>query len=116
MDKKFHEAKGFYLIIAISLILGPFLNYIGITSIKALIYYAILYGLTAPVLIAVILHISNNQKVMGKYTNGKMSNFPGFATLVLMTVAAVILMYCNLLIPKENLISILKSFVSKANT
>ncbi|MFM2224759.1 MAG: hypothetical protein RJA07_961 [Bacteroidota bacterium] len=93
LDKKFHEAKAFYIIIAISLILGLLMNYIGISPIKALVYSAILYGLTAPVLIAIILHIANNKKVMGKYTNGKLSNILGFATLILMTAAAVIMIY-----------------------
>jgi len=96
LDKNFHKAKAFYIIIAISLILGLSLNYIGISPIKALIYSAILYGLTAPVLIAIILHISNNKKIMGKNTNGKTSNILGFATFVLMTVAAVILVYLQL--------------------
>jgi NRAMP (natural resistance-associated macrophage protein)-like metal ion transporter len=93
LDKKFHEARAFYIIIAISLILGLLLNYVGISPINALIYSAILYGLTAPVLIAIILHISNNKKVMKEFTNGKISNILGFATLVLMTAAAVILVY-----------------------
>jgi NRAMP (natural resistance-associated macrophage protein)-like metal ion transporter len=93
LDKKFYQAKAFYLIIAISLILGLLLNYIGISPIKALIYSAILYGLTAPVLIAIILHISNNKKIMGKNTNGKISNILGFVALILMTFAAVILIY-----------------------
>ena len=93
LDKKFHEAKAFYIVIAISLILGLLMNYIGISPIKALIYSAILYGLTAPILIAIILHIANNKKVMGEYTNGKLSNILGFATLILMTSAAVIMLY-----------------------
>lgn len=93
LDKKFHEAKAFYVIIAISLLLGLSLNYIGITPIKALIYSAILYGLTAPVLIAIILHIANNKKIMGEYTNSKYSNAVGFATLFFMTFAAVALLY-----------------------
>jgi NRAMP (natural resistance-associated macrophage protein)-like metal ion transporter len=93
LNRKFNKAKAFYIIIAISLILGLSMNYIGISPIKALIYSAILYGLTAPVLIGIILHISNNKKIMGKFTNGKTSNILGFTTLVLMTVAAVILVY-----------------------
>lgn len=93
LDKKFHEAKAFYVVIAVSLILGLLMNYIGISPIKALIYSAILYGLTAPILIAIILHIANNKKVMGEYTNGKLSNILGFATLILMTSAAVIMLY-----------------------
>jgi Mn2+/Fe2+ NRAMP family transporter len=96
LDKKFPKAKAFYLIIGISLILGLTLNYIGLSPVKALIYSAILYGLTAPVLIAIILHISNNKKIMGKNTNGKISNILGFAALALMTVAGVILIYMQL--------------------
>ena len=93
LDKKFHEARPFYLVIAASLILGLSLNYIGITPVQGLIYSAILYGLTAPVLIAIILHISNNKKVMGKYTNSKWPNILGGAALVLMTAAAVVMIY-----------------------
>jgi NRAMP (natural resistance-associated macrophage protein)-like metal ion transporter len=93
LDKKFQDAKAFYLVMIISLILGLSLEYIGITPIHALIYSAILYGLTAPVLIAVILHIANNKKIMGEHTNNKFSNILGFATLILMTAAAVILLY-----------------------
>jgi hypothetical protein len=93
LDKKFHEAKGFYVIIAISLILGLSMNYIGISPIQSLIYTAILYGLTAPVLIAIILHISNNNKIMGTNVNGKLSNFLGFSALIIMSVAAIALLY-----------------------
>lgn len=96
LDKKFHEAKGFYFIISISLLLGLSLNYVGITPIQSLIYTAILYGLTAPVLIAMILHISNNKKIMGENVNGKISNLLGFTALILMTAAATILIYLQL--------------------
>ncbi len=96
LDKKFHEAKGFYVIIAISLILGLSINYIGISPIQSLIYTAILYGLTAPVLIAIILHISNNKKIMGTNVNGKVANFLGFSALVIMSVAAIALLYFQL--------------------
>lgn len=96
LDKKFHKAKAFYLIITISLLLGLLMNYIGFSPIKALIYSAILYGVTAPVLIAIILHISNNKKIMGNNTNSKMSNILGFTALILMTVAAIALLYMQL--------------------
>ncbi len=93
LDKKFHEAKGFYIIIAISLLLGLSLNYVGISPIDALIYTAILYGVTAPVLIAIILHISNNKKIMGKNTNDRLTNILGFLALIIMTVASVALFW-----------------------
>jgi NRAMP (natural resistance-associated macrophage protein)-like metal ion transporter len=91
LDKKFHEAKGFYVIIMISLLLGLSMNYIGISPIQALIYTAILYGVTAPVLIGIILHISNNQEIMGEYTNSRYLNVMGGIALVLMAVAAIAL-------------------------
>lgn len=96
LDKKFHEAKAFYIVMAISLILGLSLNYIGISPVKALIYTAILYGMTAPVLIAIILHISNNKKVMGAYTNSKKTNILGFAAFIIMTAAAITLIYLQI--------------------
>jgi NRAMP (natural resistance-associated macrophage protein)-like metal ion transporter len=97
LDKKFHEAKGFYVIIAISLILGLSLNYVGISPIDALIYTAVLYGITAPVLIGIILHISNNRKIMGEYVNSRISNVLGFAALIIMTLAAGALLYFEFL-------------------
>jgi NRAMP (natural resistance-associated macrophage protein)-like metal ion transporter len=93
LDKKFHEAKAFYVVIAISLVLGLSLNYVGISPIKALIYTAILYGMTAPVLIAIILHISNNKSVMGEYINSLKANIFGFAALLIMTLASLALLY-----------------------
>ena len=93
LDKKFHEAKGFYIIIGISLIAGLLMNYVGISPIKALIYSAILYGITAPVLIAIIMHICNNKAVMGEHVNGKRANILGVITFLLMSVAAIALLY-----------------------
>jgi Mn2+/Fe2+ NRAMP family transporter len=72
-------------------VLGLAINYIGINPIQALLYTAILYGITSPVLIVLILHISNNKKVMGKFTNGKWSNILGGIALLLMTASAALL-------------------------
>ncbi len=93
LDKKYYEAKPFYWVIIISLLIGLAINYIGINPVQALLYTAILYGVTSPVLIVVILHISNNKKIMGEYTNGKWSNILGAIALLLMTVSAAMLIY-----------------------
>lgn len=96
LDKKFHQAKGFYTIIALSLLLGLSLNYVGISPMKVLIYTAVLYGLTAPVLIAIILHISNNKQIMGENVNDLKANIMGFAALIIMTLAAGTLIYMQI--------------------
>ena len=96
LDKKFHQAKAFYIVAGMSLVLGLLINYVGFSPIKALLWSAILYGLTAPVLIAIILHIANNKEVMGEFTNNKFSNLLGFAALILMTIAALALIYLQI--------------------
>ncbi len=96
LDKKFHEAKGFYVIIAISLLLGLSMNYIGISPVEALLYTAVLYGITAPVLIAIILHISNNKKIMGTFVNTTLENILGFSALLIMSAAAALLIFMQL--------------------
>lgn len=93
LDKKFTQAKLFYVAIIISLLVGLSLDFLGISPIKALLYTAISYGLTTPIMIVIVLHIGNNKKIMKENTNSKLSNILGFITLILMTVAAIVLIY-----------------------
>ena len=93
LNKKFRQARGFYTVMIVSVILALIIVLLGVNPVKALIYTAILYGLTAPVLIAIILHICNNKKVMKTYTNSMWSNLLGFITLIVMTLAAIALLY-----------------------
>jgi Mn2+/Fe2+ NRAMP family transporter len=48
------------------------------------------------VLIAIILHISNNKKIMGDNVNGRLTNILGFTAFFVMTAAAVALIYLQL--------------------
>jgi Mn2+/Fe2+ NRAMP family transporter len=93
LDKRLRDAPAFYGVIVVSLLVGLGINYIGISPIQALIWSAILYGVTSPVIIAIVLHISNNKKVMGKFTNGVWSNIFGGLAFLLMTVAAGFMLY-----------------------
>jgi Mn2+/Fe2+ NRAMP family transporter len=93
LDKKFNEARAFYIVMILSLIVGPLINFMGISPMRALILTAILYGVTSPVMIAVILHIGNNKKIMREFTNQPLSNILGGITLILMTLAAAVLIY-----------------------
>ena len=92
-NKKFYEARHFYFIILIAMCIGLLMPLAGINPIKALLFTTFLYGIIAPVLIGVILHISNNKKIMGINTNGKFSNVLGAFALVLMTGCIVTLVY-----------------------
>ncbi len=93
LNKKYYEAKGFYAVIAAALLLGLAFDYASISPIDALLLAAVLYGVTAPFLIAIVLHISNNPTIMGSFVNGRWSNFFGGAACLIMTVAAGILLW-----------------------
>jgi len=93
LDKRFRDAPAFYGVIIVSLLVGLAINAMGISPIKALIWSAILYGVTSPVIIAIVLHISNNRTVMGRFTNGAWSNILGGLALLLMTAAAAFMLY-----------------------
>lgn len=96
LDNSFSSAKEFYLIIIVSLIIALLINFTGFNPIEALLMTAILYGLTAPVLILIILHIANNKKIMGEFTNGWLSNLIGILAFLLMSAAALLLLYLEL--------------------
>ena len=93
LDKKFQEARPFYIVIILALVIGLLINILGISPMKALIYTAILYGVTSPVMIAVVLHIGNNKKIMNNFTNSRLSNILGMITFIVMTMAAIALIY-----------------------
>ncbi len=93
LNNQFNEARPFYTIIGISLLLGLGMQYMGISPVQGLLYSAVLYGLTAPVMIALILLICNNKKIMGSFTNRKIDNVLGIITFVVMSASAILLLY-----------------------
>jgi len=90
---KFKRAHGFYGVIIASTLIGLFINFIGINPIQALLYAAVVNGVVAVPLIAIIIFISNNQKVMGTKTNGFWSNAGGWLAFGLMGVASVAMIF-----------------------
>lgn len=91
MDKHFKEAKRFYFIILTSIFSGFLMNTLPIDPILSLIYTAIIYGIVAPFLIAIILDICNKPLIMKDFTNSRWSNFFGFLTFFLMGSTAIFL-------------------------
>jgi len=87
------EAKLFYVIIAISMCFGIAMHWLRINPVKALLLTTVLYGISAPFLIGIILHVSNNNKIMGEYSNKRISNIIGMMALLLMLATVVVLRY-----------------------
>jgi Mn2+/Fe2+ NRAMP family transporter len=87
--RKFKTAHAFYGIIAISIIIGILINFIGIDPIKALLYSAIANGIVAPVILIFIVKISSSKKIMGEYRNKPITKTLGWVATILMGIAAI---------------------------
>ncbi len=87
--QKLSQAKAFYGIIIISMLVGLAMNFVGIDPIKALIYAALANAFVAPVIIYFIVRISSNKKHMGHWVNRKTTTLIGWFVFVLMAVSAV---------------------------
>jgi len=89
LNEKFRDARRFYLIIAAATLVGLLINFLKIPPVTALFWTAVLNGVLAPPLIVVIMFVSNSKKVMGKRTNGPLTNVLGWSTAAIMTAAAI---------------------------
>ncbi|MFH2062886.1 MAG: Nramp family divalent metal transporter [bacterium] len=89
--RKFRDAHGFYGVIVLATLVGLVVNFVGIPPFKMLYYTAVLNGLIAPPLLVLILLISNNRKIMGKRTNGLLSNALGLIIVAVMAAAGLAL-------------------------
>lgn len=86
------QAPGFYGAIAFSTAVGAAMNVGGINPMHALYYAAALNGIVAPLLLCMLMLISNNRRIMHEKVNGRLSNTLGWLTTLAMTVAAVALL------------------------
>jgi len=96
LELKFSRAKGFYLIIAFSIIVGLAINFIGIEPIKALYYSAYLNGVIALPLLIAIMIVGNDKRIMGAETHPGWVKFFGWLAVVFMSAAIVATIYLAL--------------------
>jgi NRAMP (natural resistance-associated macrophage protein)-like metal ion transporter len=88
LNEKLRNAPRFYAIIIGSTLAGVLINFLRVPAVTGLFWTAVINGVLAPPLLVVIMLVSNNKKVMGKRVNGKLTNFLGWTTTILMSLAA----------------------------
>ena len=95
LDKKLHEAKEFYAIIALATLGGVLLNFTSIDPIKALFWSAVINGVIALPIMVVMMLLGSNARVMGRFTIGKRLRWLGWLATAVMG-AAVVAMFVTL--------------------
>ena len=92
LNRKPHQARRFYAVIAISVLVGLAFNYAGFNAIKMLFWSAVLNGVLAPPLVILVVVLTSDSKVMGKRANSPRMRLLGWSCAAVMTAAAVALL------------------------
>ncbi|HSA84232.1 MAG TPA: divalent metal cation transporter, partial [Patescibacteria group bacterium] len=67
--RKLHQARPFYGVIMLSMLLGMAINFLGVDPIKMLIFSAVVNGLVAPLILFLIVQMTSNKRVVKEHVN-----------------------------------------------
>jgi NRAMP (natural resistance-associated macrophage protein)-like metal ion transporter len=87
------DAKKFYISITVFTFLAVCMNFLRINPMKALVWAGIVQGFSTPPLMLVIMLMTNNQKIMGKWVNSRRLNALGWITTIAIFAASFGLIY-----------------------
>ncbi len=80
--RKLKQARAFYGVIIVSMILGVLANVAHLDPIKGLIYAAVANGVIAPIILFFVVRLSGSREVMGSHKNGWLAATVGWVTIV----------------------------------
>lgn len=87
--RKLKQARAFYGVIIISMLLGIVLNLVHLDPIRGLIYAAVGNGIIAPVILFFVVRLSSNTHLMGEHANRPFTSFIGWVTIAVMAVSGI---------------------------
>ena len=73
LSERLRDARGFYAVVAAAMLTGTLVNLVGLDPIRALYLAAILNGLAAPPLIALMLILGRRDRTLGRFRSGAWS-------------------------------------------
>jgi NRAMP (natural resistance-associated macrophage protein)-like metal ion transporter len=82
-------AAKFYTVLALAVLLGMWLDYLGLDAVKMLFWSAVVNGVLAPPLIVLVVLLSSNKNVMGEHVNPPLLRWLGWIAAGVMALASV---------------------------
>jgi NRAMP (natural resistance-associated macrophage protein)-like metal ion transporter len=82
-------ARRFYAVVAVAMLVGLILNYVGLDAVTMLFWSAVVNGVLAAPLIVLVVLLTSDHAVMGRRVNPPLLRWLGWATAVVMTAATV---------------------------
>jgi NRAMP (natural resistance-associated macrophage protein)-like metal ion transporter len=95
LDRRPWQARKFYLVLTVSVILGIAITYAGLDAIRLLFTTAVINGVLAPPLILVVLLLTGDRTVMGDAVNSPSLSIVGWIAFVVMVVASLGLFFAS---------------------
>jgi Mn2+/Fe2+ NRAMP family transporter len=89
LERKATDARGFYGVIAVSVLAGLGIQYLPISPMKALFWSAVINGVVAVPLMVVIILLATNKSVMGAFTVSRSLIILGWIATAVMGAAAI---------------------------
>ena len=89
LERQPHEAKAFYATISFATIGGVYLNFMSLDPVKALYWNAVVNGVIAAPLMAVMMLIATNPRIMGRLTLPRSMVVVGWLATLAMTLVTV---------------------------
>ena len=89
LERKPRQAKAFYGVIVVSMVVGVALNFVGVDPMHALFLAAVTNGLAAPILLLLIGILNARASVMGELKSGYLSSGMVFLTMIIMLAAPI---------------------------
>ena len=89
LARKPTRAKAFYAAIAVATLLGVLLNYSPLDPIKALFWSAVINGVVAVPVMALMMHLSSHKEAMGDFKLGRGLKIVGWLATAVMGAAAI---------------------------
>jgi len=93
LSKKFMKAKIFYLIIALATLIGLAMNLLHIHIMKALYYAAVINGIAGVPLIAIIIILGDDERIVGRFKTGKKNRIIAWITFGFMLVSVLLMLW-----------------------
>ena len=92
LELKASDARGFYGVIAVSVLAGLAIQYLPINPMKALFWSAVINGVVAVPLMVVVIVLASSRSVMGPFTSSRPIIALGWIATAIMAAASILML------------------------
>ena len=88
LERRWHQARAFYGVIGLSIVLGLAMEFIGLDPIRALVWSAVVNGvIVVPIMVAMMI-VASRPRIMGAFVAARWQVVLGWAATAVMAVAS----------------------------